>query len=219
MKTIEEVRRMPSPAPYPQSLGFDGTALWMGSRETRRMYAIDPNTWRARDEGVAPGTPWGLTIAGDELFVMCGEDPDDTRVIRKFIPGKGFSMSEKIAAPDDAGSYLGYDGDSLYLVQWYKKRILTLDEHGHVGTIVNAPHQLCGLVITHGCFYCVTTDEENAGPYWLTRIDARSGGVKATDLAIIPFPARSLAFDGERFWTNHREAHEIVAFAPPDGTF
>ncbi|MEA2690302.1 MAG: hypothetical protein QOD51_2909, partial [Candidatus Eremiobacteraeota bacterium] len=36
------------------------------------------------------------------------------------------------------------------------------------------------------------------------------------DVAIIPFPARALAFDGERFWTNHREADQIVAFARPD---
>lgn len=26
---------------------------------------------------------------------------------------------------------------------------------------------------------------------------------------------RSLAFDGARFWTNHRERDEIVAFEPP----
>ena len=33
-----------------------------------------------------------------------------------------------------------------------------------------------------------------------------------TDLARIPFAARALAYDGARFWTNHREANEIVAF-------
>ncbi|GAC1406438.1 MAG: hypothetical protein NVSMB64_12100 [Candidatus Velthaea sp.] len=219
MDVIEELRRLPSPAPFPHALGFDGEALWMGSRETRRMYAIDPKTWSARDEGEAPGTPWGLTVVGDELRVLCGEGPDDTRVIRKFIPGKGFSKSEKIDAPEDTGSQLGFDGDSLYVVQWYRKRILALDDRGTVGTIVHAPHELCGLTITSGRFYCIATDNEGTGPYWLTCIDARGGGVKSTDLAIIPFPARSLAFDGERFWTNHREAHEIVAFAPPAGTF
>jgi hypothetical protein len=36
-----------------------------------------------------------------------------------------------------------------------------------------------------------------------------------TDLARIPFAARALAFDGERFWTNHREQNQIVSFARP----
>jgi hypothetical protein len=47
----------------------------------------------------------------------------------------------------------------------------------------------------------------------LTRIDARGGQPKIEDVARIGFKARALAFDGERFWTNHREQHEIVAFA------
>ena len=50
----------------------------------------------------------------------------------------------------------------------------------------------------------------------LTRIDARGSSPVATDLAIVPFPGRALAFDGERFWTNHRDADQIVAFARPD---
>jgi len=52
--------------------------------------------------------------------------------------------------------------------------------------------------------------------YYLTRIDARGGTPVIEDIARVPFAARSLAFDGERFWTSHREAHEIVAFARPD---
>ena len=32
------------------------------------------------------------------------------------------------------------------------------------------------------------------------------------ELARVPFAARALAYDGSRFWTNHREANQIVAF-------
>jgi hypothetical protein len=47
-------------------------------------------------------------------------------------------------------------------------------------------------------------------------VDARGATPRIDDIARIPFSARSLAFDGERFWTNHREANETVAFARPD---
>ena len=40
-------------------------------------------------------------------------------------------------------------------------------------------------------------------------------GKPSVDLATIPFHARGLAFDGERFWTNDRELHQTVAFAKP----
>jgi hypothetical protein len=217
LATIEELRRLPSPAPFPQSLAFDGTSLWMGSRETCRLYAIDPHQWTARDEGQAPGVPYGLTVTGDELRVLCGEGPDDNRRIRRFIPGHGFHADEAIDAPDDTGSYLGYDGDLLYVSQWYRRRILGLDDTGHVASTFEVPHGICGLVIVAGRFYCVTTDAEETTEYWLTRVDARHGPPECVDLARIPFQARSLAFDGTQFWTNHRENHEMVAFAPPDG--
>jgi hypothetical protein len=100
--------------------------------------------------------------------------------------------------------------------QWYNKRILSLDDRGRVGSTVNVPHEICGQVVVLGLFYLVTTDEEEHGDYWITRVDARNGEVKSEDLARIGFPARALAFDGQRFWTNHREANEIVAFTVPN---
>src|SRR5665213_3476244 len=113
MNDVAELMRLPSPAPQPQSLVFDGQTLWMGSRETHRLYAIDPHQWTARDEIEAPGTPWGMTVVGDELRVLCGEAPDDNRFIRRFIPGHGFK-SERMACPDDTGSQLAFDGTQLY---------------------------------------------------------------------------------------------------------
>ena len=215
MNDIEELLRLPSPAPKPQSLAFDGSLLWMGSLETHRLYCIDPRNWSSHEEAVAPGVPYGMTVVGDELRVICGETQEDHRIIRRFVPGHGFKKSDAIACPDDTGSQLGYDGDRLYVSQWYKRRILSLDEHGHVGTIVDVPHDICGQMIMDGCFYLVTTDDENTNDYWLTRVDARNGSPKSEDIARIGFPARALAFDGSRFWTNHRAQDQIVAFARP----
>jgi len=212
---IQELRRLPSPAPKPQALAFDGTTLWMGSRETHRLYAIDPNQWTARDEAQAPGVPYGLTVAGDELRVLCGEGADDNRRIRRFIPGHGFHEDGVIEAPEDTGSYLAYDGDSLYMSQWYNKKILALTETGTVTTTVNLKHGICGLVVANAKFYCVCVDDEDSNDYWLTRVDAKSGKLEIADVARIPFQARSLAYDGKNFWTNHREQNEIVQFAAP----
>ena len=215
MENVAEVLRLPSPAPEPQSLAFDGTTLWMGSRETHRLYALDPTAWTAREEATAPGTPWGMTVVGDELRVLCGEGPEDHRIIHRFVPGHGFKDGGAIACPGDTGSHLSYDGERLYVSQWYNKKLIALDDAGVAGTIVDSPHGICGQVIVGGRFYLATTDDESSDDYFLTRIDARDGHVVATDLARIGFAARALAFDGERFWTNHRAANEIVAFRAP----
>jgi hypothetical protein len=212
MENVEELLRLPSPAPRPQSLAFDGTLLWMGSRMTCRVYAIDPRTWTVREEVAAPGIPWGITVVGDELRVLCGEGEDDRRIIRRFVPGHGFKSQDAILCPDDTGSQLGFDGDRLYVSQWYNRRILSLDERGRVGTIIEVPHGICGQVVVDGHFYLATTDDEETEEYWLTRVDARGATPKIEDLARIGFAARALAFDGERFWTNHREQDQIVAF-------
>ena len=216
METVTEVLRLPSPAPKPQSLAFDGTTLWTGSRETRRIYAIDPSTWAARDEADAPGVPYGMTVVGDELRVLCGEGADDNRVIRRLVPGHGFKTSGAIPCPDDTGSQLGFDGDRIYVSQWYAKRIVALAAGGAPGTVIDVPHGICGQVVVDGRFYLVTTDDEDNGEYWLTRVDARGAKPVCEDFAVIPFPARALAFDGEHFWTNHREADQIVSFIRPD---
>ncbi len=218
METIEsvtEVRRMLSPAPRPQSVAFDGETLWMGSLETSRLYALDPLHWTVREETEAPGKPYGITVMGEELRVLLSEGPDDKRIIRRYIPGHGFKNNGAIACPDDTGSQLGYDGDRLYVSQWYNRRIISLDADGRIGTVIEAPHGICGQVIFGGAFYLLGTDDEESDEYFLSRIDARDGTAKADDIARVNFQGRGLAFDGTRFWSNHREKHEIVAFTIP----
>ncbi|MHB8141378.1 MAG: YncE family protein [Vulcanimicrobiaceae bacterium] len=216
MHNIEELLRLPSPAPRPQSLAFDGSLLWMGSLQTERLYAIDPVHWTVVEEADVPGRPFGLTVVGDDLRVLCGEGEQDHRVIRRFIPGHGIKSAWQIACPDDTGSQLGYDGERLYVSQWHNQRILSIDESGTVGSTIAVPHGICGQVVVDGRFYLVTTDDEASTDYFLTRVDARNGVPLSEDLARIPFQARALAFDGVKFWTNHRESAQIVAFARPD---
>ncbi|HXO17394.1 MAG TPA: hypothetical protein VN909_04420 [Candidatus Dormibacteraeota bacterium] len=211
MKNVTEALRLPSPAPRPQALAFDGDKLWMGSIETDRLYAINPLQWTVIEEEQAPGKPWGMTVLGDELRVICGMGEEDDRVIRRFVPGHGFKTQDSIECPDSTGSQLSYDGTYLYLSQWYNRRILGLDERGNVVRQIGVPRGICGHCYVDGSFYLVTTDDEASGEYFLTRVSA-DGANTSEDLARIPFAARALAFDGSRFWTNHRDANQIVAF-------
>lgn len=215
MNDVVELLRLPSPAPKPQSIAFDGTSLWMGSIVTNRLYTIDPATWEARDEGEAPGRPWGMTVVGDELRVLTGEGPGDDRYVRRFVPGHGFRTEGSFRSPDDTGSQLSFDGKRLYVSQWYNQRILAVDASGAVEATIPVPHGICGQVFVDGRFMLLTTDDEENGDYYVTRVDVRDGVPRSEDLARIPFPARALAYDGKRFWTNHREADQVVAFAIP----
>ena len=216
MNDIQEIQRLASSAPKPQSLAWDGMTLWMGSRETRRIYGINPTAWTVGWESAAPGTPWGMTAVGTELRVLCGETAEDNRIIRRCIPGHGFDAKFGIPCPDDTGSQLGYDGQRLHVSQWYPKKVLTLGAEGNVERVINVPHGICGQVFAGRFIYLVTTDDETTTNYWLTRVDPRPATPRIDDLVRIPFAARALAFDGARFWTNHREQNQIVSFARPD---
>ena len=216
MNDIQELLRLAAPAPRPQAIAFDGERLWLGSIETERLYALAPNDWTVRDEIPLPGKPWGMVAAGDELRVIVGQTAEDHRTIFRVAPGKGLHTTGAIPCPDDTGSQLSYDGERLFVSQWYNKRLIALDDTGTPGTIINVPHGICGQTIVGGRFYLITTDDESSGEYFLTRVDARGDAPESVDLARIHFDARGLAFDGERFWTNHREQHQVVAFAKPD---
>src|SRR5579864_6453218 len=106
MMEIVEKLRLPSPAPKPLGLAFDGTSLWMASRETYRLYAIDPATWTVRDEAKAPGSPFGMAVVGDEFRVVIGLGENDDRYIYRFVPGHGFK-DDRLECPQLTGAHLG----------------------------------------------------------------------------------------------------------------
>jgi hypothetical protein len=216
MKDIRELHRLASPAPKPQAIACEGPTLWMGSIATSRIYRIDRPTWTVKWETAAPGKPWGMAVVGSELRVVSGETEEDHRIIRRCLPWRGFDAKFGIPCPDGCGSQLGYDGGLLHLSQWYPRKVLALGPDGNVERVIPIPHGICGQVFAGGFIYLVTTDDEKTNDYWLTRVDVRMPEPGSVDLARIPFAARGLAFDGEQFWTNHRESDQIVSFALPD---
>lgn len=208
--------RLPSPAVTPQALTWHGKALWMGSRDLRQIYGIDVKTWTVFEQTEAPGIPWAAVSTGEDLWLTLGEGPDDDRYLRRYLPGKGFSEKERIPCPEFTGSYLGYDGKHLYLSQWYKHRILELDSDGAIRREIAVGAEICGHVFVDGLIYVLCGTEQGEGDWRIARLDPREEKPRIDELARVPFQCRSLAFDGEHFWTNHREAGQIISFTLPE---
>jgi hypothetical protein len=207
-------RRRPSPAITPQALAARPGVLWMGSRDLRRVYQIDVETWTVVQETEAPGIPWAAVSTGDVLRFTIGEGPDDDRYLHSYDPARGFG-GDRIACPELTGSYLSFDGAHLYLSQWYKRRILKLDTAGNILRVIDAGAEICGHVFVDGMIYVLRGVETPNEDWRIARLDPCQETPEVTDLATVPFACRSLTFDGANFWTNHRAANEIVSFALP----
>jgi hypothetical protein len=216
LPTIIERGRFPSPAPAPQALTWDGNKLWMGSRDLRRVYVIDSKKWEVLDEKEPPGIPWAAVATNGTLRFTIGEGPNDDRYIHRFAPEIGFSEQDKIACPEFTGSYLSYDGESLYLSQWYKHRVLKLDADGHIVRVVDVGAEVSGHAFVDGMIYVLRGTEQNGESWNIAGFDPREEKPEVKDIAMVPFACRSLTFDGTNFWSNHRAANEIVSFAIPN---
>ncbi len=213
-QSITELRRLPSPAITPQALAWHGGMLWIGSRDLRRIYCIDATTWKVAKETEAPGIPWAAVSSGEILRFTIGEGPDDDRYLQSFEPARGFGR-DRIACPEFTGSYLSFDGDHLYLSQWYKQRILKLDAAGNILRVIDVGAEICGHTFVDGSIYVLRGVEKPNEDWRIAHLDPRQETPEVRDIAVVPFASRSLAFDGTNFWTNHRAANEIVSFSLP----
>jgi hypothetical protein len=216
LPTIAQRRRFPSPARTPQALAWNSKALWMGSRDLRRIYAIHAKKWTLLEEREAPGIPWAAVSTNGTLHFTIGEGPNDDRYIRRFVPNVGFPDKDRIACPEFTGSYLSYDGEHLYLSQWYKHRILKLDGSGNIVRIIDIGAEISGHVFIDGLIYVLRGTEQDGERWTIAQLDPREETPDAKDIAVVPFACRSLTFDGELFWTNYRAEDTIVSFALPN---
>jgi hypothetical protein len=215
LPAINELKRLSSPAPTPQALAWHGGKLWMGSRDLRRIYAIDVKGWEVVEELDPPGIPWAAASTGEDLWFNLGEGPDDDRYLRRYLPGKGFSETERIACPEFTGSYLSFDGEQPYLSQWYKHRIIKLDAKGNILREIPIDAEISGHAFVDGMIYVLRGTEQGNEDWRIARLDPRDETPEVEDLALVPFACRSLTFDGTNFWANHRAANEIVSFSLP----
>ena len=49
----------------------------------------------------------------------------------------------------------------------------------------------------------------------VARVNTQEETPAAEDIGVVPFASRSLTFDGELFWSNHRAKDTIISFALP----
>lgn len=213
---IDQLWQIPAPCPGPLGLACDGPNLWAGCGETRRIYGINAVQGTVFEEASAPAKPYGMCVTGDALRVIIAEDETDNRSIRRYIFGKDFKKTEAIRCPDDTGSFLAYDGDSFFVSQRFDQRIVEIDDAGKMLRAFATPGQVTGMTIVGGRFYLVITADTKSKDYKLVRIDARRPELEIVELAAFPFVARSLGYDGSRFWTHDRDARKIVAFSKSD---
>ena len=218
MKEIIEKRRLASPTVTPQALAWDGKQLWLSSRDLGTLYRIDSDKWKIVEEFDPPGVVWGAVSTNDGCRFTIGEGVDDDRYVYRYTTTDGF---EKLfACPEFTGSYLSFDGEHLYLSQWYKGQIHRVDDAGNVSRTIDAGPEICGHTFVDGTLYVLRGRENRGVPnkseeWRIAKVDVRPETPVVTDLATIPFASRSLTFDGENFWSNHRAANETVAFAVP----
>jgi hypothetical protein len=212
--TIE--KRYPAPAVTPQALAWDGSHLWIGSRDLRKIYQVDPDSWKVLSEFEAPGIPWAAVAVDGELRLTLGQDPDDDRYIYRYTAGGRF---QKICAcPDFTGSYLSSDGKDLYLSQWYKQRILKMNDAGEILQTIDVGAEICGHTFVDGMIYVLRGQEKPEEEWRMGRLNPAEAQPQVQDIASIPFACRSLAFDGRNFWSNHRAANETISFSLPVDT-
>jgi hypothetical protein len=212
MQNVTEVLRRASPAGRPQPLAFLEGRLWIGSWDTDRVYAIDPKTWTVVEEFAAPGRPYGIAAFGGGLRVVVSVGEEDDRYLYRLVPGRGFDSASKTACPEFTGSHLAADDAALYLCQQGKQRVLVLDADERERREIALPTRCAGLGFNgSGRSFIISGDEELENLN-LATFDLHAEAPAPTAVAAIPFDARCLAFDGERWWTSHREANEIVAF-------
>ena len=216
MKSITELQRRTAPFPKPQAIFVDGGTLWLSSRQTKKFYAVDRTTLAVTWECPVPvgETAWGATKLDDDIYVVCGVDvvDVDSRVIRRVRPGVGFDPAFSLPCPDGMGSHISHDGTSLVLSQWYPQKLISIGAYGQPGRVLNSPHQVVGHCYALGAFYLATTTDEESDDYFIERLDPATG--KCETQARLGFSARGLASDGTNFWTNHRDADQVVMFAP-----
>jgi hypothetical protein len=212
MQTAQELDRRPSPATRPHPLAYLGGRLWMGSWDTERIYSIDPLAWKVCDEFEAPGKPYGLSAFGDQLLVVVAHGEEDDRYLYRLAPDDGFDLSSKKACPDLTGSYLATAGESIYLGQMTFRRILLLKPDGTVERAMPLPTRCAGFGFGPGGRLHMISGDDELEHLRFGTLDVSTSEPQFEAVRSLPDEARSLVYDGSRWWTCLRDTDEIASF-------
>jgi hypothetical protein len=218
MQEIRNIRRRASLTVTPQALAWDGNSLWLSSRDLGTLYKVDPEHWKIVEELDPPGIVWAAVFTNDGWRITLGKGLNDDRYIYRYTATEGFK--KLFACPDFTGSYLSFDGENCYLSQWYKGQIHQFEDSGKILRTLELGEEICGHTFVDGTLYVLRgrehKDVPNKTEEWrIARLNMHADAARLEELAPIPFAARSLTFDGEKFWSNHRAANETISFTLP----
>jgi hypothetical protein len=68
----------------------------MGSRDLRRIYAIDPENGTVLKQQEAPGIPWAAVALNGELAFYHRRSADDDRYIYRYTPEPDFRRCSRV---------------------------------------------------------------------------------------------------------------------------
>lgn len=214
MNDVQEIARHASPSGRPQPLCLHDGTLWVGTWDTDRIYAVDPQSWTVSKEFAVPGRPYGIAAMGDGFRVVVAIGEDEDRYLYRFSPESGFDQASKTALPDLTGSYLASDGTTLYMTQLGKRRIVTLDDAAAIVREIPLPTRCLGIAFgSADAFYMIQADDEFEN-LKLATFDVNAESPQPSPVATLHDDARGLAFDGNAWWTCYREASLLVNFKP-----
>jgi hypothetical protein len=94
-----------------------------------------------------------------------------------------------------------------------------VEDSGKIQRTFNVGAEICGHTFVDGTLYVIRGRENKDVPgkseeWRIARLIPRADAC-VEDVAAIPFASRSLAFDGEHFWSNHRAANATICFTLP----
>ena len=218
MQEIRNIRRRASLTVTPQALAWDGNSLWLSSRDLGTLYKVDPEHWKIVEELDPPGIVWAAVFTNDGWRFTLGKGLNDDRYVYRYTATQGFK--KLFACPDFTGSYLSFDGENCYLSQWYKGQIHQFEDSGKILRTLELGEEICGHTFIDGTLYVLRgrehKDVPNKTEEWrIARFNMHADAARLEELAPIPFAARSLTFDGEKFWSNHRAGNETISFTLP----
>src|SRR2546430_7929155 len=162
--TIKERKRFPAPTTTPQALASDGKQLWISSRDIGTLYTVDVEQWKVVDEIDPPGIVWAADATNGAMQLTSGKGTNDDRYVYRYDSKSGFT--KLFPCPDLTGSYLSFDGENLYLSQWYEQRILKLDKSGKILRKIDIGAEICGHAFANGAIYVLRGTENVPRPQY-----------------------------------------------------
>src|SRR6266480_1285885 len=113
LRTITQRRRFPSPTQTPQALAWDDTdtLLWMGSRNLRQIYAIDPKKWTVLEERETPGIPWAAVATNGTLRLQSEKARAMIAIFTDSFPTRAFRRATELLARSLPVHNFSYDGE------------------------------------------------------------------------------------------------------------